>query len=121
MDDSSSQDELTNDMNEDNTNVNIDENESKNKILFFNFVSSIIGEELFPFPLRFVFYIVESCQLLSLAFYNEVTLYHQLQIFYLKKILLVNTNMAKCKYLIPNREFFFLFHNSQSFQFDELL
>ena len=72
MDDSSSQDEFANEMNEDNANLNIDENESKNKLLLFNFISSIIGEEIIPFPLRFVFYVIESLQMLSLAFYSEV-------------------------------------------------
>ena len=75
MDDSSSQDELANENNEENNNMNIDENESKNKILLFNFLSSIIGEELIPFPMRFIFYIIESFQMLSLAFYPDVHIY----------------------------------------------
>ena len=75
MDDSSSQDELANENNEESSNVNIDENESKNKMLLFSFLSSIIGEELIPFPMRFVFYIIESFQILSLAFYQDVPIF----------------------------------------------
>jgi len=61
-------------MNEDNANLNVDENESKNKIMLFNFISNIIGEEIIPFPFRFVFYIIEIFQVLSLAFYTSVKL-----------------------------------------------
>lgn len=72
IDESSSQEEFVNENNEENNNMNIDENESKNKTHLFNFIASLIGEETFPFPLRFIFYIIETFQLLSLAFYNDV-------------------------------------------------
>lgn len=70
MDDSSSQDELMNENHEEN--LNLDDNESKNKTILFNFLSRIIGEEIIPFPLRFAFYIVEIFQILSLAFNSQV-------------------------------------------------
>ena len=71
MDDSSSQEEFMNENYED-ANLNLDDNESKSKTLLFNFISSLIGEEIIPFPIRFIFYLIESFQLLSLAFNNEV-------------------------------------------------
>lgn len=71
MDDSSSQEELMNE-NYEEANLNLDDNESKSKILIFNFISSLISEEIIPFPLRFTFYLIESFQILSLAFNTEV-------------------------------------------------
>lgn len=60
-----------------------DETESSKKLsqrikfAVFNFMATIIGEEIIKFPFRYVFYIIELIQMIALCFSSQVTKFYK--------------------------------------------
>lgn len=68
MTENSSQNELNNSATEETNLLNSDENESKMKLSIYNLFNNVSNNELIPYPFKFIFHIIETLQILSIAF-----------------------------------------------------
>lgn len=72
MSETSSQNQLNDETNDDSNHINSEENESKLKLFLFNFFNNVSTDEVITYPLRLVFHIIETMQIFSIAFSPQV-------------------------------------------------
>ena len=82
MSETSSQNQLNDERNDESSHINSEENESKLKLFLFNFFNNVSNDEVITYPLRLFLHIIETLQIFSIAFSPQVKIHLIFVIFY---------------------------------------